>query len=497
MSGASSPQSHGHGGGNDRSRLPVAGAVIAGKYQIVRVLGEGGMGIVYEATHLRLRQRVAVKMLLPSMLDHTIIVSRFEREARSAGQLRNRHVARVMDVDQMPDGLPYMVMEYLEGHDLQMELERRGQLPHDEVVDYVLQACAGMMEAHGLGIVHRDLKPSNLFLANDGEMRIVKVLDFGISKVQNEGDAKLTAAESVMGTAMYMSPEQVRSSGTVDARSDVWSLGVILFELLTGRPPWIGTPTQVAAAIVSEDPPDMRGLCTAPPELFSIVQRSLQRNADARFGSVKELAVALAPFAPVGGAGRIIADNISGASGGFPRVSIRPASDPHARVGEHSAPTIVQAAAVSESRMGTPRDGGTAPGWAQPSAAKSRGRTMIVAIAVAFLVALVVLGGGMALFIRQRDAGAKRAAASAHPSAATSLPAASTTAMEPAPPQVDPPPPATASSAVATTSATSPRPRPGAGGGAGKPPSKPPTAAPPTTSKPAAPPTPAPNPTIL
>ena len=495
MAGTSSPQSRGQASGTDRGQLPSVGDVIAGKYQIVRVLGEGGMGIVYEATHLRLRQRVAVKMLLPSMSDHTITVTRFEREARSAGQLRNRHVARVMDVDQMPDGLPYMVMEFLEGHDLQLELERRGQLPHEEVVDYVLQACAGMMEAHALGIIHRDLKPSNLFLANDADARVVKVLDFGISKVQSEGDAKLTAAESVMGTAMYMSPEQVRSSGTVDVRSDVWSLGVILFELLTGRPPWVGTPTQVAAAIVSEDPPELRSLCTAPPELVGIVLRALQRNPEARFGSVKELALALAPLAPPAGPGRIIADTISGQSGGFPRGSLRPQSQ-HGEGAHGAAPTIVQASAVSEARMGAPRDGGTAPGWAQPSSTKSRGRTMLVAIAIAFVAALAVLGGGMELFLRQRAEA--RATASAHPSAPSALPASSAAAstatanpIDPAPPPIDPPPPTTGGSPSSTSSAPV-RPRPNGAKPIGKP-----TGAPATTKPPVAPPTPAPNPTIL
>ncbi|MBS2013989.1 MAG: serine/threonine protein kinase [Deltaproteobacteria bacterium] len=492
MAGTSSPHPQGSSGA-ERGRLPAVGTVIAGKYQIVRVLGEGGMGIVYEATHLRLRQRVAVKMLLPSMLDHTIVVSRFEREARSAGQLRSRHVARVMDVDQMPDGLPYMVMEYLEGHDLQLELERRGHLPYEEVVDYVLQACAGMMEAHGLGIVHRDLKPSNLFLAVDGDMRVVKVLDFGISKVQSEGDAKLTSAESVMGTAMYMSPEQVRSSGTVDARSDVWSLGVILFELLTGRPPWIGTATQVAAAIVSEDPPDLRGLCHAPIELMGIVTRALQRNPDARFGSVKDLAMALAPLAPAGGAGRIIADSLSGTSGSFSRSALRSSSPSRE---SHGAATALAAPAVSESRTG-PRDGGTAPGWSQPSATRSRGRTMAV-LSLAFVVALVVLGGGAALYLRGREKDAGRTAATA-PVTATAPPSATTAAVDPPPPQLDPPPPPTttgaSSSPPASNSAS--RAKPVAGGGV-KPGAKTPGPVPSAKPAPTAPPpTPAPNPTIL
>src|SRR5688572_3320577 len=212
--------------------LPEVGSVVAGKYSIVRLLGEGGMGLVYEAQHLRLRQSVALKMLLPSMLEHDVIISRFEREARSAGQLRSRHTARVMDVDTTPDGVPYMVMELLSGRDLAVELEQRTRLPIDEAADIILQACAAMIEAHSLGIIHRDLKPSNLFLEMEGGTRIVKVLDFGISKVQNERDAKLTDADVVVGTAMYMSPEQVKASHAVDARTDIWALGVIFYEML-------------------------------------------------------------------------------------------------------------------------------------------------------------------------------------------------------------------------------------------------------------------------
>src|SRR5436190_11965002 len=223
--------------------LPQVGTVIAGKYAIVRLLGEGGMGVVYEATHLRLRQSVAIKMLLPAMLAHDIIISRFEREARAAGQLRSRHAARIMDVDATAEGLPYMVMELFTGHDLAVELEHRQRLSIGEAADFMLQACAAMSEAHGLGIVHRDLKPSNLFIESEGEARILKVLDFGISKVQNERDAKLTDADVVVGTAMYMSPEQVRASHLVDARTDIWALGVIFYEMLAGRAPWIGTPT--------------------------------------------------------------------------------------------------------------------------------------------------------------------------------------------------------------------------------------------------------------
>jgi serine/threonine-protein kinase len=430
--------------------------VIAGKYAIVKVIGEGGMGIVFEATHLRLRQRVAVKMLLPDMLAHEIIVTRFEREARASGQLRNRHAARVMDVDVTPEGLPYMVMEFLEGNDLATELERRGRLPYQEVVDYVLQACSAMMEAHQVGIIHRDLKPANLFLTFESDARdtrIVKVLDFGISKLQTEGDAKLTVADSVMGTAMYMSPEQVRSSRSVDARSDIWSLGIILFELLAGRPPWIGAPTQLAALIVSEDAPDVRTHADVPPEIAGIIAKALQRDPVHRYVDVRQLALALAPFAPPNGAGRKLAEALlHSSSGSFQRFSIRPP-----RV-EEEAQTIVQAAAVSESRMRGGDASGTAPGWAQHSPSTGRDRTLLVGFLVAFGIGLLVVGGLALAWLRwgtsaQRDRAitaqtAASSAKSATPNVsangvATATAAPTGTATEPLPPSLvlDPAPP--------------------------------------------------------
>jgi serine/threonine-protein kinase len=291
--------------------MPKAGDVVAGKYLIARVLGEGGMGIVYEATHQRLRQRVALKMLLPAMLEHEVLVSRFEREARAAAQLRGRHVARVVDVDVTPDGLPYMVMDFLEGHDLQVEIDARGRIDVPEAVDWVLQACAAMVEAHQIGIIHRDLKPSNLFLAREGDLgtRIVKVLDFGISKIATDGEAKLTDAHTVMGTALYMSPEQVLASHAVDARTDIWALGVILYEALSGRVPWLGPAQQVAAAIVTTDPPDLCSLSPAlPAELAAIVHTALRRDPDARFPDVRQLSAALAPFARAGSVGRSLVE---------------------------------------------------------------------------------------------------------------------------------------------------------------------------------------------
>jgi serine/threonine protein kinase len=292
--------------------LPEIGQTLGGKYQIVRLLGEGGMAFVYEASHQRLQQRVAIKVLTPEFARDPELVSRFEREARAVARLRTKHVARVMDVDTTPEGIPYIVMEFLAGRDLDGELQARTRLPLGEAVDYVLQACAGMLEAHGMGIVHRDLKPANLFLANEreGNDRVVKVLDFGISKMVGEA-TRLTGAGAVMGTVMYMSPEQVRAQANVDTRADIWALGVILYELIAGRTPWEGHSHQIAAAIVAQDPPDVRTFIAVPDGIAAALTTMLQRDPSRRFAGVRELLVALAPFAPPGSIGAGVAEQVA------------------------------------------------------------------------------------------------------------------------------------------------------------------------------------------
>ena len=226
--------------------LPTIGTIVGQKYRIESVIGEGGMGVVFAATHEKLGQAVAIKMLLPEYARHPELVARFGREARASAQLRHRNSARVIDVDETTTGIPYMVMERLHGHDLETELEARGKLEIAEAVQYVVEACAAMTEAHQRGIVHRDLKPSNLFLSTEADGSVcVKVLDFGISKVQSE-EGRITSTQHQMGTPLYMSPEQVRSAKSVDARTDVWSLGVILYELLTGDTPFKGSTAELA-----------------------------------------------------------------------------------------------------------------------------------------------------------------------------------------------------------------------------------------------------------
>ena len=290
--------------------LPDIGQTLGGKYELVRLLGEGGMAFVFEANHLKLHQRVAIKLLAPEFARDDELVTRFEREARAVARLTTKHVVRVTDVDVTADHLPYMVMEFLDGRDLDAELQARRQLPLDESVDIILQACSGMLDAHANGIIHRDLKPANLFLANEEDgadtTRIVKILDFGISKMIGES-TKLTSAGAVIGTVLYMSPEQVRAESNLDVRADVWSLGVILFELLAGRAPFEGSSAQIAAKIVSTDAPDLRTLADVPEGFALTVRRMLDRDRTRRFASLREVIEALSPFAPAGSLGAGIA----------------------------------------------------------------------------------------------------------------------------------------------------------------------------------------------
>ncbi|RYE92203.1 MAG: serine/threonine protein kinase [Myxococcales bacterium] len=315
--GRGSWQDHARGGPHPVKRtealdaIPAArslrpGDVLAGKFRVERVLGQGGMGLVVAAHHLHLDQRVAIKLLLPHSLRNPEVVARFAQEARSMVQIHSEHVVRVLDVGN-DDGTPYIVMEHLEGHDLLAELKARGPLPLGVAVDYVLQACEALAEAHRLGIVHRDLKPANLFLTRraDGSP-LVKVLDFGISKAALATGASggasggITVDSSVMGSPNYMSPEQLKNSKDVDARADVWSLGLVLYELLTGTVAFQAeTLVELHMAILQSFPVSLaRARPDLPPGVELLVLRCLHKDRAFRFASVAEMARALGEFAP-------------------------------------------------------------------------------------------------------------------------------------------------------------------------------------------------------
>ncbi len=272
------------------------GDVVGGKYEVQDSLGKGGMGLVLSAVHQQLHERVALKFLTSSADRVPAARSRFMREARITAKLRGEHAARVSDFGTLDDGTPYMVMEYLEGIDLRMVLMGEQRLPVDLAVHYIVQACEGLAEAHALGIVHRDLKPSNLFLTKrpDGT-DLIKIVDFGISKVRSAQDAhdvELTAAGAVLGSPKYVAPEQLRDSGNVDARADVWSLGAILYEMLAGRPPFDGDSTaSLCYLILSQEPPpplfgEVEGVSEA---LEQVVLRCLARDLKERTPDVAAL----------------------------------------------------------------------------------------------------------------------------------------------------------------------------------------------------------------
>jgi tRNA A-37 threonylcarbamoyl transferase component Bud32 len=274
-----------------------ADVLLGGKYRVLRTLGEGGMAIVVEAEHVKLGHRVAIKVLAKELAAHPDVVARFEREGRALSKLRSKNVVRVFDVDVTPGGCPFLVMESLTGSDLDAELQRRGPLPIVEAVGYLLQACTAIAEAHALGIVHRDLKPSNLFLAAEGDARVLKVLDFGIAIDEATSDKRLTTVETIMGTPSYMAPEQFRSTKDVDGRADIWALGATLYDLLTGRPPFSGSPTTIGVSIVTDDVQPLRELRPdAPDGLSEVVGRALTKDREHRFASMKAFADALQPF---------------------------------------------------------------------------------------------------------------------------------------------------------------------------------------------------------
>jgi serine/threonine-protein kinase len=281
------------------------GDVLAGKFRVDKVIGIGGMGVVVAAHHLQLDEKVALKFLLPHALESEEAVARFEREARAAVKIKSEHVARIIDVGALEDGRPYMVMEYLDGGDLDAWVRQKGPLDVEQAVEFVLQACEAIAEAHALGIVHRDLKPANLqCIRRPDGLLSVKVLDFGISKVTGHAASGIhlgiTKTQSLMGSPVYMSPEQLQSSKNVDARTDIWSLGVILFELIAGRPPFTGeTMPQLVLKVMSEPAPGLRELRPEAPEaLERVIHRCLDKDLDKRYPNVAELAADLLPFGP-------------------------------------------------------------------------------------------------------------------------------------------------------------------------------------------------------
>jgi serine/threonine-protein kinase len=287
--------------------IPRPGQIIAGKYVVESRSARGGIAVVLTAMHADLDRRVAIKVLLPEWAGDSAIVERFLRQGRTATRMKSEHVARVFDVGTIEGGgPPYLVLEHLEGHNLGDVVSTWGPLPVQTAVDWVLQAAEAVDEAHVQGVIHRDLKPANLFLTHrpDGTA-CIKVVDFGLSRLTAPPglhEPQTPPESEVLGSPAYSAPEQLRSESLADARADIWSLGVILHELITGRPPFEGTTTPgVCAAVLTRPPPPISTLrANVPEEVEQAVLVCLEKDPDARFPSVAEMARAMAPFGTLG-----------------------------------------------------------------------------------------------------------------------------------------------------------------------------------------------------
>jgi serine/threonine protein kinase len=429
------------------------GDVLAGKYRIDRILGMGGMGVVVAAHHLHLDDRVAIKFLLPEALANQEAVARFAREAQAAVRIKSEHVARVTDVGKLENGSPYMVMEYLEGKDLGGLLADQGPLPVESVIEFVLQACEALAEAHAIGIVHRDLKPANLFVIRrpDGSQS-VKVLDFGISKrtgLGASGDA-MTRTSAVLGSPLYMSPEQLRSARDVDARGDIWAIGVILYELLGGDPPFLAESLpELVLKVVSDRPASLRSKRRDVPEgLERAIFTCMEKEPSRRFESVGALARAIAPYGPPGGQASV--DRVT-------RILSGAGAPSSAALSQAALPKPVEAKSAN-----------TMANWGQTASHSRRGRhTTLIATASVLLLALAAVGYVFLGRSSKTDTSAVPVTASAPvttiapsaPVAAASPPSATATAAPSVVPAVTPAVPPTTGASAPPVAKALPRPR--------------------------------------
>jgi serine/threonine-protein kinase len=396
--------------------------------------------MVVAARHVELGQLVAIKLMLPTALNGSEARRRFLREARAAVRLKSEHVARVFDVGSMEDGCPYIVMEHLEGRDLGAIVQMRGALPIGEAVDYALQACEALAEAHAAGIIHRDIKPSNLFLARGaaGKAARLKILDFGISKSNALGDpdGAVTQSNWMMGSPRYMSPEQMQSTRDVDARSDVWSLGVTLYELVTATLPFPGdTAGQVFARVFAGNPTPMRTLRDDVPEgLDEIVMACLVRDREARIPDVGALAEKLAKYADAAGASSAQRVIIALRASSTNAITDPMASDPTESGGDFpgaSGPEL-----VAQGATGTP--------WTGAVPTRTRSMRWIVALSLAAAAAV-----GAVLLITRGDPKPQ----SVEVKSAATVPSSTTSTTSSNAPSS--PPPIETAAMIAATSATS------------------------------------------
>ncbi|MBX3231285.1 MAG: serine/threonine protein kinase [Labilithrix sp.] len=494
------------------------GDVLAGKYRVEKVLGAGGMGYVVAARHLQLDQLVAMKFLRKGAIENTEASARFLREAKAVVKLKNEHVAKVYDVGTLEGGEPYIVMEYLDGADLSAMAKERHVLPVPEAAEYVLQACEALAEAHSLGIIHRDIKLANIFVTRGpAGSPLVKVLDFGISKTNPFGESEhdMTRTASMLGSPRFMSPEQMRDPRAVDGRTDIWSLGVVLYRLVAGRPPFeADTLGRLLTMVMHEQEMPLSSVRKdLPPGFSEIVAHCLQKDPAVRFASVADLARELAPYCVEPERARASADRIA-AVVAMPHSNRSDVSHPLVApitgpTGPNLPPIQPRMASMHSVRStgrntgrnshppGASDTGGTASPWASGthSALKPRGHmtTIIAALGLAVLLvgSLTFAKVRQANNLREREEAAARAAMAA--AAAAPPPVLTTAPIAPVlpPPAIAPAP--TAPEVLPTATPTTPA-APATGVPKAEPPPRRPQPAPRPASRPAPAPRPSPAP---
>ncbi|HZF52515.1 MAG TPA: serine/threonine-protein kinase [Polyangiaceae bacterium] len=288
----------------------MLGQTLDGKYRIEKPLGGGAMGMVYEAVEVATGARVAVKLITAEGAQSEVLLQRFQREAKACEAAPSRHIVRVLAAErEAASGLPYMVMDYLEGEDLEALVQRLGPLPPDLALRVAAQACEGLIVAHAGGVIHRDIKPANLFLAREGAERVVKIVDFGLAKVRMEDaaapDSRITRTGSLLGSPLYMAPEQARGAKDVDARADLWSLGVVLYEALAGRTPFDNCESlsELTVAICTQAPPPLVEVAPwVPPEVAAVAHGALRSNLAERYVNAWSMLAAIRSLLPSGDA---------------------------------------------------------------------------------------------------------------------------------------------------------------------------------------------------